>query len=73
MSFVLLSLYVPVALNCCVEPWLIVADSGVTAMEVRVGPEPEGPEEVEHALRHAVRIAHPKRDTQPGRRRNETI
>jgi hypothetical protein len=39
MSFVLLSLYVPVAVNCCIVPFAIVALDGVTAMESSVGAE----------------------------------
>ena len=36
MSFCVLSLYVPVAVNCCVAPTAIKGDTGVTAIDVRV-------------------------------------
>src|ERR1019366_4131537 len=36
-SCVLLSLYVPVAVNCCVVPFAIEAVAGVTEMETRIG------------------------------------
>jgi hypothetical protein len=49
-SFVVPSLYVPVAVNCCVAPVAIVGADGATAMEISVaagggvGPDPEPPE-----------------------------
>jgi hypothetical protein len=43
-SWVLLSEYVPVALNCCVVLWLIVGPDGVTVIVERVGLDaPEEP------------------------------
>ena len=41
-SFVVLSLNVPVALNCCVLPTWIEAPEGVTEMDVRVAGEVPG-------------------------------
>ena len=38
MSFVELSLYVPVAVNCCVLPATMEGDAGVTAIERSVTP-----------------------------------
>jgi hypothetical protein len=38
MFFVELSLYVPVAVNCCVEPVVIEGDAGVTAIDLSVTP-----------------------------------
>jgi hypothetical protein len=37
-SFVEASLYAPVAVNCRVAPTAILAEGGVTAMDVSVGP-----------------------------------
>jgi hypothetical protein len=37
MFWVLLSEYVPVAVNCCVAPTWIVGVTGVTAMDCKVG------------------------------------
>lgn len=37
MLLVLPSLYVPVAVNCCVAPAAMLGDAGVTAMELSVG------------------------------------
>ena len=41
MFWVLLSEYVPVAVNCCVPPAWIVGFAGVTAIEFSVGAGPE--------------------------------
>src|ERR1700690_1070379 len=37
MTFVLLSLYVPIALNCCIFPAATVGALGLTAMDCSVG------------------------------------
>jgi hypothetical protein len=55
-SFVLLSEYVPVAVNCCVAPAAIDAEAGVTATPVSVTPlpPPHPTRNEKHSTKHAA-------------------
>jgi hypothetical protein len=55
-SFVLLSEYIPVAVNCCVAPAAIDAEAGVTATLVSVTPllPPHPTRNEKHSTKHAA-------------------